>query len=338
MAQPLDTPLAPTSQALLLTRTFHAPRQLVWQAWTQPDYLMRWWGPKEFTSPVCRVDLRVGGEYHFCMRSPQGQDFWSKGTYLFLDAPHQLVCTDSFSDEAGHLLPASALGMTGDWPLELQITLTLEETNGTTLLTIQHEGLPEGEMKEMCMGGWLESLDKLEQTLQVLLEEKSATTFEKELVTTHTVQAPREQVFGAWTQAEHLQHWWGPKGFQLKIVQLELVPGGTFLYHIGAAQGPAMWGKFVYEQITAPQRLVYLSSFTDAAGHLVRAPFSTTWPLQVRNQLTLSEANGQTTFTLCSQPYQATKEEEQTFMAAADAIRQGLRGTFEQLDTYLAQR
>jgi len=89
------------NQELVITRTFDAPRELVWQAWTEPDRLMRWWGPKGFTAPVCTVDLRVGGRYLSCMRSPEGQDYWSTGVYQELVAPARLVYTDSFADEQG---------------------------------------------------------------------------------------------------------------------------------------------------------------------------------------------------------------------------------------------
>ncbi|MDQ1261779.1 MAG: hypothetical protein QG575_960 [Euryarchaeota archaeon] len=66
---------------LIITRFLDAPRELVWKAWTEPERLIRWWGPIGFTSPVSRIDLRVGGEYLSCMRSPDGKDFWSKGFY-----------------------------------------------------------------------------------------------------------------------------------------------------------------------------------------------------------------------------------------------------------------
>jgi len=66
---------------LVITRVFDAPRELVWKAWTDPDQVARWWGPKGFTAPACKMDLRVGGEYLNYMRSPEGQDFWSKGVF-----------------------------------------------------------------------------------------------------------------------------------------------------------------------------------------------------------------------------------------------------------------
>ncbi|HUI73255.1 MAG TPA: SRPBCC domain-containing protein, partial [Spirochaetia bacterium] len=74
-------------QNLVITRIFDAPRELVWKAWTDPRFVMQWWGPKGFTSPSCKIDLRVGGRYLFCMRAPDGQEFWSGGEYVEIIAP-----------------------------------------------------------------------------------------------------------------------------------------------------------------------------------------------------------------------------------------------------------
>ena len=161
---------AMAAEPLTITRTFDAPRDRLWQAWTEPAHLQRWWGPKDFTAPVCKIDLRVGGTYLNCMRSPEGQDYWSTGTYREIVAPARLVCSDSFADKDGNVVPASHYNMSGDWPLTLQITVTLEEQGGKTLLTLRHDGLPAGEMRTMCEAGWNESFDKLAK----ILEEKEA--------------------------------------------------------------------------------------------------------------------------------------------------------------------
>lgn len=150
---------------LVISRTFDAPREVVWRAWTEPERIMRWWGPKGFTAPVCTIDLRVGGRYLNCMRSPEGQDFWSTGEYREIVPPKRLVCSDSFADEQGNVVPATHYGMGPDFPLELQVTVTLEEDQGTTLMTLRHVGLPAGEMSEMCKTGWNESFDKLADSL-----------------------------------------------------------------------------------------------------------------------------------------------------------------------------
>ena len=154
------------TQELVITRTFDAPRELVWQAWTETERLVRWWGPKGFTAPVCTIDFRVGGKYLNCMRSPEGQDFWSTGVYREIVAPERIVCSDSFADEAGNVVSAAHYGMDPDFPLELQITVTLAEDAGKTRMTLRHVGIPPGTMREMCEAGWNESFDKLADSLR----------------------------------------------------------------------------------------------------------------------------------------------------------------------------
>jgi len=151
---------------VVITRVFNAPRKLVWKAWTDPEHIMRWWGPKNFTSPSCKIDFRVGGRYLYCMRSPEGQEFWSTGAYREIVPLQKIVCTDSFSDEKGNVVPATHYGMAADFPLELQVTITFEEHEGKTKFTLHHVGIPAGEMKEMTSAGWNESLDKLAETLK----------------------------------------------------------------------------------------------------------------------------------------------------------------------------
>jgi uncharacterized protein YndB with AHSA1/START domain len=150
---------------LVITRTFDAPRELAWKAWTDPEKVMQWWGPRDFTSPACRIDLRVGGKYVFCMRSPDGQDYWSTGTYREILQPERLVYTDSFADEQGNPVPASHYNMPGEWAEEMLVTVTLEEQQGKTTLTLRHTGLPAGEMEAMTGTGWNESFDKLAAAL-----------------------------------------------------------------------------------------------------------------------------------------------------------------------------
>jgi len=154
------------STELFLTRSFDAPRELVWKAWTEPERFMRWWGPQGFTSPVCKIDLRVGGKYLNCMRSPEGQDYWSTGVYREIAPRERIVFTDSFADEKGNVVPASYYGMPGDWPLELMVTVTFEEYYGGTRMILRHEGIPAGTMSDNTRAGWNESFDKLAEILK----------------------------------------------------------------------------------------------------------------------------------------------------------------------------
>ena len=154
---------------LIITRIFNAPRERVWKAWSDPKQVMRWWGPKIFSSPTCKIDFRVGGKYLFCMRSGSGPEVWQKGlwstgVYKEIVPMERIVNTDSFADEQGNVVPAAHYGMKG-FPSELEVTLTFKKVEGgKTKMTLQHAGLP-AEMKEMCKTGWNESFDKLAKIL-----------------------------------------------------------------------------------------------------------------------------------------------------------------------------
>lgn len=158
-----------TEKDILISRTFDAPRELVWRAWTDPKYFALWWGPKDFTAPHVEIDFRVGGIYRNCMRGPGldgvTTDFWSTGVYKEIKPLERIVFSDSFADKDGNVVPASYYGMLGDWPLELTVEVTFKEHDGKTMMTLRHSGIPE-EMLGECATGWSESFDKLEESLK----------------------------------------------------------------------------------------------------------------------------------------------------------------------------
>jgi uncharacterized protein YndB with AHSA1/START domain len=157
-------PTTSTEQALVITRVFNAPRELVWKAWTDPEMMKRWWGPKAYTAPVVKIDLRVGGTFLGSMRDAEGKDIWSTCTYLEIVPPERLVMTDSFADAEGNIVPSTVYGMEGI-PLVMHITVELKDLNGKTEMTLTHTGLPAGEHSTGANIGWNESLDKLEAAL-----------------------------------------------------------------------------------------------------------------------------------------------------------------------------
>lgn len=157
------------------------------------------------------------------------------------------------------------------------------------------------------------------------------------LVLTRVFNAPRELVFKVWTEPEHFGKWWGPKGFILEVVKMDVRPGGMFL---GCQKSPdgsqVMWGKFVYQEVKAPEKLVYVQSFSDEEGRTIRAPFNPNWPLEIVNILTLEEQDGKTTLTLQGGPLNASDEELAAYDSMAPMVKQGFEGTFEALEQYLA--
>ena len=155
-----------------------------------------------------------------------------------------------------------------------------------------------------------------------------------EFVITRVFDAPHELVWKAWTEAERLAQWWGPKGAKIRVVKLDFKPGGMFHYAMQFKPGHDMWGRFIYREIAAPEQLVFVNSFSDANGGITRAPHAQLggkWPLEVLNTLTLTEQGGKTTLTLRGGPINATEEERRMFVSMFDSMRQGFGGTFDQL-------
>ncbi len=99
---------------------------------------------------------------------------------------------------------------------------------------------------------------------------------DRELVITRVFDAPRDLIWKAWAEAERLMHWWGPKGSTIRVGTFDFRPGGVFHYCMQSPEGFETWGKFVYREIVAPERIVFINSFSDAEGNLIRAPFSPT--------------------------------------------------------------
>lgn len=155
-----------SANELEIVRVFNAPRELVWKAWTEPERLMQWWGPKTYTAPVWKMDFREGGTYLYCMKSAEGQEFWGTGTYKEIIPNEKIVWTDSFADADGNKVNAQSLGFPDTWPDELLVTILFEDVDGKTRMTLRHAGIPEGEMSDMTSAGWNESFDKLVEILK----------------------------------------------------------------------------------------------------------------------------------------------------------------------------
>ncbi len=149
--------------------------------------------------------------------------------------------------------------------------------------------------------------------------------------------APPERVWKAWTEASHLQNWFGPKGCTLRVARLEFRPGGIFHYCMTMPDGKEMWGKWTFSEIVAPRRMVLIQSFSDANGGITRHPLSPGWPLEMRSTTTVVAEGNKARLTIEWSPHHATADERAVFDAARDGMTQGWTGTFEQLQSYLAQ-
>ncbi len=149
---------------LRIKRLFNAIPEMVWNAWSDPEKIMLWWGPNQFTVPIVKMDFHEGGAYINCMRSPEGRDFWSTGVYREIIPFKKIVSTDCFSDEAGNIVPASYYGMSDNFPMQMTMIINFEKIDNKTLLNLQHIGIPNEEY-ENCRIGWEQSFNKLDEVL-----------------------------------------------------------------------------------------------------------------------------------------------------------------------------
>jgi uncharacterized protein YndB with AHSA1/START domain len=147
-------------RSLEFERVFKAPRALVFKAWTEPERLRQWWGPAGWTLPVCNLDLRPGGVWHYCMRGPEGEESWGKAVYQEIVEPERLVYADRFSDAEGNL--------NEDMP-ELLVTVTFADQDGATKVSMRVDTPTVEQLQTLVSMGMIagmnETLDRLEAHL-----------------------------------------------------------------------------------------------------------------------------------------------------------------------------
>ena len=150
----------PTEAGIVIRRTLDAPRALVFEAFTRPEHLMRFWGPRFTTAPACEVDLRVGGRFSVEMRGPDGAVYPCTGVYREIVPPERLVYAATTADDnpCGGGLPPRSL-----------VTITLADEDGKTRVTIHAKMQSVADREAAIAGGfnegWLDSLDRLAELL-----------------------------------------------------------------------------------------------------------------------------------------------------------------------------
>ena len=147
------TATRPTAQhEVVITRTFDAPRALVFKAWSAAEHMVRWLGPKNFSAPHCTMDFRPGGAYRACICSPEGKEYWMRGIYSEIVEPERIAFTFSWEEE-------------GERGRENLITVTFAEQGGKTRMTFRQAFFESIEQRDSHHEGWSECIDRLAQFL-----------------------------------------------------------------------------------------------------------------------------------------------------------------------------
>ncbi len=144
----------PKDRVLEMTRVFDAPRSLVFKAWTEPEHMANWFGPRGFTVTTCKVDLRPGGAYRLSMHSSAGSDHWLQGVYHEIIEPERLVCTFAWADANGNATRP-----------ETVLKLTFEDLAGKTRLTLHQSVFESVTACDEHRTGWTSSFECLAEYL-----------------------------------------------------------------------------------------------------------------------------------------------------------------------------
>lgn len=249
------TALESVSKPFLISRTFEAPRELVWQAWTDVECLKQWMTPNGYSVTACNMDLRPGGFLHYGMSSAEGQEMWGMSVYREIVPEEKLIYINSFSNKDAGLTrhPLSAT-----WPLEMQTTVTLVEHQGKTTLTIQwipvspteEERATFDQAHDGMRQGWTGSLNSLEEYL-------TRTQADRQIISARVFDVPRDQLFEAWTDPEKLAKWWGPRGFTNTFHIFDQTPGGYWHFVMHGPDGTDYQNQCIFLEIVKPERIVF---------------------------------------------------------------------------------
>jgi uncharacterized protein YndB with AHSA1/START domain len=150
----MTDPIPPHRLVLQLERTFNAPAQAVFDAWTSREVLRRWWpAGSDWETPVAEVDARVGGSLRLVMRSPAGEEFGGSGEYVEITPPTRLAFTWTWDGHEGH---------EGTQLIEVEFT---ENPDGTTTAVLTNRGFRDEESRRSHREGWQASFNNLEHVL-----------------------------------------------------------------------------------------------------------------------------------------------------------------------------
>ena len=290
----------PSDREIVMTRVFDAPRHLVFEAWTKPEHLLRWFGPHSCPLVACEIDFCVGGAWRYVLRRPDGRDMVMRGVYQEIKRPERLISTESFDD----------------YPGESVNTMTFSEENGKTTLTSRvlygSKEIRDAVIRSGMERGASETYDRLEEHVR---------TMAGELVITRMFDAPRELVFECWTNPQHLQHWQGaPRGFTVTSYESDMRTGGFFRICMRSPEGVDRSLEGGYRAIEKPERLVFTHAWLDAG----RKPGKETLVT-----ITLTERDGKTELTLRQTGFPSVE--------SRDGHKYGWSSALDVLTDYLAE-
>jgi uncharacterized protein YndB with AHSA1/START domain len=152
---------------VLIERVIDAPRELVFNAWSDAQHLKHWYAPTGCVLSYCSIDFRQGGILHHCIHNPQYGDCWCKGVFLEIVAPERIVYSMAFADKDGNFVGPETYLKDPEWPRETIVKVSFAEHQGKTLLTLEQSVSEVVAKRTGAHPSWLEMFDRLEKLVQL---------------------------------------------------------------------------------------------------------------------------------------------------------------------------
>ena len=298
----------------VIERVFDAPRERVFEVFTKPEHIQKWWGPKMQSAPVTEFEARAGGKVFFVMREPDGVTHYDVGVVHEIMPPSRLVFALHWANEKREHISPAAAGVPGTWGDGVLFDVTFFAEGPRTRVTIRLSGIAP-EWSGTAIAVLKEQLDKL--AFAVADDMTVTPTGDREIVITRTFDAPRTLVYEALTKVAHVKNWWGPRQYGPVTATADFRAGGHYRFAQGSPQGEVAFSGKVRE--SSPERIVYSEEFEAMPGH---AAITT---------VTLDERAGKTFMTVRS-VYQSPEDRDAVI---GSGMEWGARLSYLQLDEVL---
>lgn len=312
------------SNEIKITRIYDASLKAVWDAWTDPNQVAKWWGPRGFTLTTHSKDLRPGGTWDYTMHGPDGTDYPNYTTYHEVE-PYALLVYDH--------------GGTRTTPPLFRVTARFTEvergkrTRLDMTMALETVEAARETRKFIKKAGGESTWDRLDEYLA------KEGTGEERFVINRSFDAPIAKMWELWTNPEHFSRWLPPTGATMKFIEASIRPGGTSRYVMKTDSGLTMYGRVHYLELTAPNKLIYTQEFCDEKGGPARHPMAPTWPAMMLTTVTLSEEGPDATrVTITWRVHgEHTAEELATFTQGRAGMTMGWTGSFDKLEALVEE-
>ncbi|MCA9601889.1 MAG: SRPBCC family protein [Polyangiales bacterium] len=309
------------SNEINITRLYDAPVRAVWDAWTDPEQVAKWWGPRGFTITTHSKDLRPGGSWVYTMHGPDGTDYPNRTHYFEVEECKRLVYDHGANESQPALFRVTVVfsEVAGKTKMDMTMALATPEAAAETRKRIQEHG---------GNATW----DRLGEYLA------HDATGDEIFIINRTFDAPIERMFEVWTNPKHMAQWVAPKGMEMRFIRARIEPGGSSFYSMGNG-AMTMYGRAHYLEVRRPDRIVYTQEFCDENENPSVHPAAPTWPKMMLTTVTFaSEGPDQTRVTVRWQPHnEVSAESLATFVAGRAGMTGGWTGSFDKLEAYLAE-